>query len=113
MFQWHGERLLPSTFAVQVVAQIVGDEPLPWEDTARAKQLLKTAGQYRTPLLTLLRRDPLERPSSQLFCSTARGLHPLPLGLQHKDQKERRFARRSTAMDLYTLFVSTMSCGCL
>jgi hypothetical protein len=51
---------------VQVIAQIVGEEPLPWEGT-RAKQLLKTAGHYRAPLLDLLRRDPLERPSVAAF----------------------------------------------
>jgi hypothetical protein len=61
------ERFCCLAFAVQVVAQIVGDEPLPRADTKRAKQLLKTAGQFRTPLLTLLRRDPLERPSIAAF----------------------------------------------
>jgi hypothetical protein len=54
---------------VQVVAQIVGEQPLPWEDAARAKQLLRTAGHYRAPLLTLLRRDPQERPSIRSFLS--------------------------------------------
>jgi hypothetical protein len=56
-------------FTVQVVAHIVGEQPLPWEHAARVKQLLKTAGHYRAPLLTLLRRDPQERPSIRSFLS--------------------------------------------
>jgi ABC-type transport system substrate-binding protein len=52
---------------MQLVSQIVGEEPLPWDDPAKAKQLLKSAGHYRDPLLTLLRRDPQERPSIRTF----------------------------------------------
>jgi hypothetical protein len=52
-----------------MVAQIVGEQPLPWEDTAMARQLLHTAGHYCDPILTLLRRDPRERPSINAFLS--------------------------------------------
>jgi hypothetical protein len=52
----------PVVVTVQVVTQIVGERPMPWEDAARAKQLLRTASIFRAPVLTLLQRDPEDSP---------------------------------------------------
>lgn len=51
----------------QVVAQVVGEEPLPWEEEGRARVLLKHSGQFRAPLLSLLERNPAMRPSMSSF----------------------------------------------
>jgi hypothetical protein len=59
---------------VQVVAQIVGEQLLPWEDAARAKQLLRTAGIFRAPVLTLLQRDPENRPTVGSFLAQCSSL---------------------------------------
>jgi hypothetical protein len=59
---------------MQVVAQILGEEQVPWEDPVQAKALLKRAGKLRAAILDLLKRDPAQRLSvNDLMhaCSTA------------------------------------------
>ena len=58
---------------LQVVAQVVGEVPLPWEEKESARQLLRGAGMFRAPVLSLLERDPDSRPTIAAFmqrCST-------------------------------------------
>lgn len=48
--------------AVQVVAQLVGESALPWEEeTEDALKLLPGAGRLRVSVLQLLHRDPDQR----------------------------------------------------
>ena len=50
-----------------MVAQLVGEEKLPWEDEAAARVLLKNAARFRGAMLGLLHRDPAQRPSVDAF----------------------------------------------
>jgi hypothetical protein len=53
--------------AMQVIAQIVGEQQLPWESEQGARLLLRRAGKFKGPLLQLLNRDPAERPTIESF----------------------------------------------
>jgi hypothetical protein len=52
---------------VQVVAQILGEIPLPWEGEGRAKEMLKRAGRFWSALMGLLERDPEQRSTIDTF----------------------------------------------
>lgn len=58
----------------QVVAQIVGEELLPWEDGSKARELLKTAGRFRSAIVGLLEREPSKRLSIKAFMQHCSGL---------------------------------------
>lgn len=53
-----------TTSLVQVLAQLQGVTPLPWEaGHASYSAILEKAGDYAGPLLKALNRDPAQRPS--------------------------------------------------
>jgi hypothetical protein len=52
---------------MQMIAQIVGEEPLPWEPEEKGKELLQRAGAFKGMVLALLERDPEKRLSIQSF----------------------------------------------
>lgn len=52
---------------VQVVAQLVGEEKLPWEGKGREKEMLRNAGRFKGAVLGLLRRDPAQRARVHTF----------------------------------------------
>jgi hypothetical protein len=52
---------------LQTVAMILGEEQAPWEDETTAGSLLKPLGYFRKPVLALLSRNPLERPTMEEF----------------------------------------------
>lgn len=52
---------------LQVIERIVGEDKLPWEGEARAKELLKRAGRFKDAVLGLLCRDAAQRVSVQTF----------------------------------------------
>lgn len=57
---------------LQVISQIVGDTPLPWEDPATAPAILKRFGLFKAVILELLERDPDARPSMIDFMRSCR-----------------------------------------
>lgn len=52
---------------MQMVAQILGEESLPWEPEEKGKELLHRAGVFKGMVLELLNRDPQKRLSIQAF----------------------------------------------
>lgn len=50
---------------MQVVAQLLGEEPLPWENMSTADR--HKLGAFRGPIMELLNRDPAKRPSMPQF----------------------------------------------
>jgi hypothetical protein len=55
-----------------VITQILGEKEAPWEAAATAPFLLKKLGHFKAPVLSMLARNALERPSMaefQLACS--------------------------------------------
>ena len=50
---------------MQVVKQLLGEEPLPWERMTVATR--KTLGAFKGPIMQLLNRDPSQRPSMAQF----------------------------------------------
>lgn len=50
---------------MQVVKQLLGEEPLPWERMTVATR--KTLGAFKGPIMQLLNRDPSQRPSMSQF----------------------------------------------
>ena len=57
---------------LQVIAQIAGEAPLPWEDPATAPAILKRFGLFKEVILELLERDPDARPSMADFMRSCR-----------------------------------------
>ena len=57
---------------MQVISQIVGDRPLPWEDPVTAPAILKRFGLFKDVILELLDRDPNARPSMLDFTRSCR-----------------------------------------
>lgn len=57
---------------MQVISQIVGETPLPWEDPATAPVILKRFGLFKDVILELLDRDPDARPSMVDFTRSCR-----------------------------------------
>lgn len=53
--------------SMQIIARLAGEEALVWEDESAMRRLLRTAGQYRGAIMTLLQRDPTHRPSVEHF----------------------------------------------
>jgi hypothetical protein len=53
------------TPGVQVVAQLLGERPLPWESMSAEDR--RKLGAFRKPILALLHRDAAERPSMSEF----------------------------------------------
>ena len=51
---------------MQVLAQLRGDEPLPWEAPMEGQQLSRL-GAFKGPVLQLLHRDPCRRISMHRF----------------------------------------------
>eukprot|EP00892_Ulva_mutabilis_P003618 jgi/Ulvmu1/1628/UM113_0005.1 len=59
----------------RVMAQIVGEEPLPWERGAEGStELLHALGSFRGPVLGLLRRDPVLRLHASAFARRCRAV---------------------------------------
>lgn len=52
--------------ALQVIGQLKGDTPLPWEGS-RSSKLLQQLGMLRSPVLRLLERVPAHRASAKQF----------------------------------------------
>ncbi|NJR42368.1 MAG: protein kinase [Akkermansiaceae bacterium] len=55
----------PQTVLLQVVAQLLGNQPLPWENMSQADR--RKLGAFRGPILQLLSRDPSQRPTMPEF----------------------------------------------
>jgi hypothetical protein len=53
---------------MQVVAELVGEQRLPWESLS--PEVHKKLGLFRVPMLKLLSRDPSERPTMIEFYNT-------------------------------------------
>jgi hypothetical protein len=62
----HGQALTQVP-PLQVVAQLLGAEPLPWEQMSSDER--KQLGAFRKPVIALLNRDPSMRPSMPKFIS--------------------------------------------
>lgn len=58
--------------SLQVISQIVGEAPLPWEDPAKAPAIHKRFGLFKDVILELLERDPDLRPSMSSFTRSCR-----------------------------------------
>ena len=50
---------------MQVVAQLLGNKPLPWESMSTEDR--RKLGAFRGPILQLLNRDPSQRPTMPEF----------------------------------------------
>lgn len=60
---------------VQVMARIVGEQPLPWEAAAEGSQeLLRRLGRFQPGILGLLQRDPEQRLTIAAFISRCRSV---------------------------------------
>ena len=57
---------------LQTIAMMLGEEEAPWEAPATAPALLKKLGYFRKPVLALLDREPIERPSMAEFHQACR-----------------------------------------
>lgn len=55
---------------VQAIAKLLGDRALPWEALHPSDR--EKLGEFRAPVLELLRRDPSRRPSMASFYHTCR-----------------------------------------
>lgn len=53
---------------VQVIQQLLGEQPLPWEGERLTGAQRTRLGVFRRPVLQLLERDPARRPTLQQFC---------------------------------------------
>ena len=80
--------------AVQVVAQLVGESALPWEEESDAAfNLLRGAGRLSASVLQLLRRDPGQRLAvsdflaacSRILSMTSTPPQPVPDGVAAAD----------------------------
>ena len=63
--------------AVQVMRQLLGHEPLPWEEGAQgggAAAARSALGALHAPVLQLLQRDPVRRMPVSAFASICRRL---------------------------------------
>lgn len=58
----------------QVIAQLVGEELLPWEDEVTARALLRGAARFRGAMQALLNRDATQRPSADAFMQQCHAL---------------------------------------
>ena len=47
--------------------KIAGVQPLPWEDPETAPSLLRRFGHFKMAVMSLLQRDPADRPSMEDF----------------------------------------------
>lgn len=59
---------------LQAVAQLKGEQELPWEDAETAAAALRKLGMLRGAVLQLLHRDPTQRATARQFhtaCSQA------------------------------------------
>lgn len=68
---------------MQVVAQIVGEALLPWEDEATAKAMLRSARRFRGAIMPLLHRDASCRPPIDTFMRQCSELLSASQPLQH------------------------------
>lgn len=59
---------------MQVVGQLLGEEELPWEGGNLTFDHRTRLGALRRPILSLLERDPGQRPSMQAFSDMCRRL---------------------------------------
>ena len=50
---------------MQVIAQLAGEDKLPWESMSSADR--RKLGAFREPIMQLLDRDPSKRPSMPVF----------------------------------------------
>lgn len=55
---------------VQILAQLLGDQDLPWEGTRAAPDTMRKLRSLRSPIMLLLERDPARRLSMQQFCES-------------------------------------------
>jgi hypothetical protein len=51
-----------------VIAQLKGEEELPWEGSQLTQDIRRKLGIFRGPVLSLLKRDPEHRASMAYFC---------------------------------------------
>lgn len=56
---------------MQVIQQLLGEQPLPWEGAGLSAAQRSRLGVFRRPVMQLLERDPGRRPSLSQFCDMA------------------------------------------
>lgn len=61
-------RRVTAVLWLQVISQLRGAQPLPWEEGTLSPQDRVRVGEMYTPLMQLLARDPARRPSAAQFC---------------------------------------------
>eukprot|EP00892_Ulva_mutabilis_P011411 jgi/Ulvmu1/8642/UM046_0047.1 len=59
---------MPFVSKDDVIAQLLGKQALPWEEGQLSAAQRSRLGVFRRPVLQLLERDPVRRPSLQQFC---------------------------------------------
>eukprot|EP00892_Ulva_mutabilis_P012606 jgi/Ulvmu1/9718/UM055_0056.1 len=64
----------PPMDSEEVQAQLLGEQPLPWEGDRLTHSLRRRLGGFKGPVLRMLSRDPASRPSCQQFAATLRRL---------------------------------------
>lgn len=55
---------------MQILAQLLGDQELPWEGARAAPETMRKLRSLRTPVLALLDRNPQRRLTMQQFCES-------------------------------------------
>lgn len=55
-------------YDLQILAQLLGEQDLPWEGSRAAPDTMRKLRTLRSPVLALLERDPNRRLSMQQFC---------------------------------------------
>lgn len=75
-----------SVHVVQVMAQILGEQALPWEAAAEgSRELLRRLGGFRAAVLDLLARDPSSRLGITEFIARCRRVLERTTGTEGQD----------------------------
>ena len=71
--------------AVQLYAQLMGEEPLPWEGDRLTADVTHKLGVFAESVLALLSRDPDARPSMHEFAQSCEDIFEAPKLPQQRD----------------------------
>jgi hypothetical protein len=71
---------------MQLYAQLLGDEPLPWEGDRLTDDVTHKLGVFADSVLALLSRDPSARPSMHEFARDCEAIFDAPKAPPHANE---------------------------